>query len=1589
MAFWLPQNIQKRLLLYVLQQISLFSNVDLSNLDVSIGSKSHFSFHDVNLSLDDLNIPYVQINEGVIEELVLKLTVSGGVEIDGSGLRFVMTPLYSSSSQELHSDFLAKSIQDLTNSMLQFTDPLSTQDRYKEDDISSSDSGSDLNSNVDTLKATGSSSYTLQNMRNKALNVALAKLKIALKNITIRFIMNDRDPSENILEVHLESIQLTTTDGNLRHINIGNITVSLIKKQTTSGFTSHSSNNDLSESVYLSKMEATSLYMSAMEEQSNEDDDESEITQTRQDDDKCKETLMEINNLNIAFRGLSSVNDLKMYDIAIDVQDVHLALYKIVETKTPILKKIIEIVVTHLDLNDDFANQDSTSPSHGEQKPSALSSLDVKCIYLNLSEDITAILKTFEMKQKQDNVRAFSLGSFYSNSDSLTISHKSKALFSAEQTSQSISLSIADELEIVIGGDGIAQLFKIYRFISLCMSIYQSKSKRLAPKSALNTVRNLKLTSKTLNLSIKFSNFLLHFRVAPFAYDSGCDFHIGLIDVFKKYPSRHTKVFTLSDVTISNPQSRLQLGSYDDTLKEALIYSSVHVSIKEIILQDEYTGIMQLIKGMSEIGELFADSKKVEHLSKCKSKRASFLQRSVRVLNSSRFVYKQSTSANFSLQVGTIKLKLSDITGPQFGSVEALISDNFFALTDDSQIVYFAKKLLIERKATSLLEPQEVMSMILNKSINEPVLYVHRRANGKLKIIFNNMRVHYYARWLEILKKNLDPENSSSEDASATQEPSKNPSNSGFPWELKFLDCALILHPFRIKSVMVVVLDNLTTSGSSFIPQVKLLSKMNTLFLIDDYANFKIQKDKNWPTLISFYANQGFSAIGKIDTLNFLINKSHETLLLDCKIEQVGLSLCADSFQSFCQLCIDLKYPQTFPDEKKFKTELKDPIDVFKNVDRDLFNSAFILENNNLQNDYDSVHLVDSFLDKAHEINSGAKSKLSSQGSYEVGSSSGTSTGGILLPHESYLDSAQPKEEDNQVMASKEQEGNINIRGNIDIEKVIIKLFDGYDWKYTRKFITNTVEKLDKELSQVEEKGSKSNIQSEANIFDSIYISANKNNVTDLRKNLDGEIQGVKNSFADVSKVNLRPSKHYKALIQLTKLQVNLKNYRVDEPDESKSDNSTDVLNKCIVSVYEFEIVDNVPTSTWNKFVTLLKHEPWPHNSPMFLLDLELIRPIDFLQAVELVMQLKIAPLRLHVDQDTLEFLIRFLGFKDKRFELVDEYPDIVFVQKFSTNAIKLRLDYKPKKVDYAGLRSGQTSELMNFFTLDGSKITLKSVVLYGLNGFDDLNDKLKAIWTPDITKKQLTGVLEGLAPVKSFMAIGSGVKTLVTVLMSEYKQEGHLGKSLKKGGNVFMKTATGDFVKLGVKLTSGTQAILENTEELFGGVGSNGRMYDTSKTGTSGGGDTDAAAVLDLDTILEEDQLVGSKYSRIKDHEPTAVVIDMSSSENRNEPKIVSLYADQPLDATTGLKEAYSSLEKHMHIAYDAVWRAKGQMKDDKRGGPSAAAVYVARAAPVAIIRPLIGATEAVSKALQGIANQVDKTHTEQINDKYKSNRS
>ena len=47
---------------------------------------------------------------------------------------------------------------------------------------------------------------------------------------------------------------------------------------------------------------------------------------------------------------------------------------------------------------------------------------------------------------------------------------------------------------------------------------------------------------------------------------------------------------------------------------------------------------------------------------------------------------------------------------------------------------------------------------------------------------------------------------------------------------------------------------------------------------------------------------------------------------------------------------------------------------------------------------------------------------------------------------------------------------------------------------------------------------------------------------------------------------------------------------------------------------------------------------------------------------------------------------------------------------------VDIKLDYKPRRVDYRALRDGRTIELMNFFHFDGAEMTLRHITLTGVS---------------------------------------------------------------------------------------------------------------------------------------------------------------------------------------------------------------------------------------------------------------------------------
>lgn len=47
---------------------------------------------------------------------------------------------------------------------------------------------------------------------------------------------------------------------------------------------------------------------------------------------------------------------------------------------------------------------------------------------------------------------------------------------------------------------------------------------------------------------------------------------------------------------------------------------------------------------------------------------------------------------------------------------------------------------------------------------------------------------------------------------------------------------------------------------------------------------------------------------------------------------------------------------------------------------------------------------------------------------------------------------------------------------------------------------------------------------------------------------------------------------------------------------------------------------------------------------------------------------------------------------------------------------VEIKLDYKPKRVDFGALREGKTIELMNFFHFEGAEMTLRHITMSGVS---------------------------------------------------------------------------------------------------------------------------------------------------------------------------------------------------------------------------------------------------------------------------------
>ncbi|KZT70159.1 hypothetical protein DAEQUDRAFT_226544 [Daedalea quercina L-15889] len=555
--------------------------------------------------------------------------------------------------------------------------------------------------------------------------------------------------------------------------------------------------------------------------------------------------------------------------------------------------------------------------------------------------------------------------------------------------------------------------------------------------------------------------------------------------------------------------------------------------------------------------------------------------------------------------------------------------------------------------------------------------------------------------------------------------------------------------------------------------------------------------------------------------------------------------------------------------------------------------------------------------------------------------------------------------------------GDTTLRVRLHDCGVTLLLYDGYDWVRTRRIIEEEQKEMRKKLAKIRQLVASGQTpdpsveETNTLLFNSVYIGL-EHNVDELEPGaliaaIDEELNEELETASQSSWQSLKPQTVHNSPGKSTVGQGRSRRKRLSR---SKGPNiefqfmglnaevdryapRSDLISRTLVTIEDVEILDHIKTSTWKKFLTSLRSDSRGNiretGSNMVRVEVRTLHPVPDHPSEEARLRAKILPLRLHVDQDALDFLKKFFSFKDPESSpaQASDPEDQIYFQQAEVFPVDIKLDYKPRRVDYRALRDGRTIELMNFFHFDGAEMTLRHITLTGIAGWPRLFDLLNDLWTPDVKATQLVDVISGVSPIRSVVNVGSGVADLVLLPIAQYKKDGRVVRGLQKGTTAFVKSTAMEAIKLGARLATGTQVILEQAENVIGG-----QFKDPITAETVPG----SPFLDELGGQLGDEDEAGDLISR---------------------------YAEQPMNIQEGMQSAYRSLRRNFNSAAQTILAVP--MEVYERSGNEGPVRAVVRAVPIAVLKPMIGASEAVSKTLLGLHNQLDPSIRHENEAKYK----
>ena len=181
---------------------------------------------------------------------------------------------------------------------------------------------------------------------------------------------------------------------------------------------------------------------------------------------------------------------------------------------------------------------------------------------------------------------------------------------------------------------------------------------------------------------------------------------------------------------------------------------------------------------------------------------------------------------------------------------------------------------------------------------------------------------------------------------------------------------------------------------------------------------------------------------------------------------------------------------------------------------------------------------------------------------------------------------------------------------------------------------------------------------------------------------------------------------------------------------------------------------------------------------------------------------LHVLPLRCIVDQRAVAFVRAFFCSKQEH-ELEDVLPPGLhsipppLFSKFVVRPLKLKVDYKPQKLDTRALRDGAVVELVNLSPIDGMILTVKQVEVENELGFGNALSIVVGGWVRYICATQLYKFVANMRPFEAITGVSATAVDMVVLPWEAFQNGESIQKALRSGTINFSKALVYEFLTM------------------------------------------------------------------------------------------------------------------------------------------------------------------------------------------------